>query len=311
MTRTTALLAALALAAASSTPAAAQDRDRDTRDSRDRALGDPDFTWSGKIARGSWIRVHTSKGRVRVEPGTGESVEVTGRKRSRWGDSEEIAFEVVKDGDNVTICALYEDSSDCDREGIRTERGGWHRDHRMDADFVVRLPRGVHVAAVSGNGEVDVNDAGADVDARSGNGRVSVTKAAGSVRASSGNGRVTVDDAGGPVEANSGNGAVRVVTASGPVTATSGNGDIDVEMSALRGNEDMEFRTGNGSVTVTVPESFAGELSWNSGNGRLLTDFPITVQGRLNSRSGRGTIGQGGRRVQLSSGNGNLEVRKR
>ena len=303
MTRALASAAVAAALTLFSTSATAQDRDRSSDEN--------DFTWSGKLPRGAWLRVHTVKGRVKVEPGTSDMAEVIGRKRSRRGDSEEISFEVSKDGQSVTICALFLDHGTCDSEGIRSDRSSWHRGHEMDADFTVRLPKGVNIAAISGNGEVDVNDAGADVEARSGNGRVTVTNANGSVKANSGNGSVTVADAGGPVEARSGNGRVRVETATGPVTATSGNGDIDVRMSALSSDDDMDFETGNGSVTVTVPDGFEGEVDTNTGNGKFSTDFPITVRGRLDSRHVRGTIGKGGRRVRMTSGNGNLELRKR
>src|SRR5688572_18803686 len=88
---------------------------------------DADFTWSGKVPRGGWLRVHTVKGNVRVEPGTGESIEIRGVKRDKWGNDGDIAFQVVKDGQNVTICALYEDRGECDADGLHNNgRRGWN-----------------------------------------------------------------------------------------------------------------------------------------------------------------------------------------
>ncbi len=96
----------------------------------------------------------------------------------------------------------------------------------------------------------------------------------------------------------------------GRVSASSGNGSIVASMSRLSSNAPMEFSTGNGSVRVTVPSDFQGAVEANTGNGSFSTDFPITVQGRFRPNHVHGTIGSGDTRVQLSTGNGSLELRK-
>jgi DUF4097 and DUF4098 domain-containing protein YvlB len=95
-----------------------------------------------------------------------------------------------------------------------------------------------------------------------------------------------------------------------PVSATSGNGRIDVRMASLRGDDTMDFRTGNGNVIVTVPADFEAEVDARSGHGTLRSAFPMLVEGRLDPQHVRGTIGKGGRRVRLSSGNGDLVIRR-
>jgi hypothetical protein len=73
----------------------------------------------------------------------------------------------------------------------------------------------------------------------------------------------------------------------------------------------MNFSTGNGRITVTVPEDFGAELESNTGSGSIISDFPIQIRGRINPSRVRGTLGKGGGRLVMSSGNGNLEIRKR
>jgi DUF4097 and DUF4098 domain-containing protein YvlB len=97
----------------------------------------------------------------------------------------------------------------------------------------------------------------------------------------------------------------------GPVKAETVNGDITVRMDAIRGNEDLEFETVNGDVTAILPANFQGEVELETVNGRLQTDFPITVQGRFNPRHMRATIGGGGRRLKLSTVNGDVHLGKR
>ena len=130
------------------------------------------------------------------------------------------------------------------------------------------------------------------------------------MRAGTGNGALTVDGAQGPVQASSGNGRVRVTTAAGPVNASTGNGDIDVSMRSLKQPDNMSFDTGNGHITVLLPAGFQGEVDSQTGNGKVITDFPISVDGRLDTQHLRGTIGKGGPRIRLSTGNGDLELRK-
>jgi DUF4097 and DUF4098 domain-containing protein YvlB len=155
-----------------------------------------------------------------------------------------------------------------------------------------------------------VEGAGAEVQATTGNGRVSVAGTEGAVRVTTGNGDVEVRDAKGAVRVTTGNGRVNVTTSEGPVEAHSGNGNIDVRMSSLRAREDMGFHTGSGSVRLTLPASYSGELDATTGNGEMTSDFDLKMKGRMNPHRIRATIGEGGPLLRLTTGNGRLELRK-
>ena len=45
-------------------------------------------------------------------------------------------------------------------------------------------------------------------------------------------------------------------------------------------------------------------------NGGIETDFPLTVTGRVSRRSLNGTIGSGGRQLELSTVNGSIELKR-
>jgi putative adhesin len=268
------------------------------------------FTWSERVAAGQWLRIYGNNGRIQVTEATGDAAEVVGEKELRRGRPEDIAFEVRKTSDGVTICAIIADE-DCDDEGVR-HHGRWNDDYNgRRVNFTVRLPKGVNVAIGSGNGDVAITGATAEARAASGNGKVRVS-AGGAVRASSGNGEVNVERAGGPVRASSGNGRVTVATSRGPVNASSGNGDVEVSMDAIADlPDDMDLSSGNGTVTVTVPADFSGELDASTGSGKFYSDFPLTVRGRIDPQRVRATIGKGGRRLTMRSGNGDVELRKK
>ena len=264
------------------------------------------FTWSGRLASGGAFSVRHFNGPIDVRESATDRVEFRAERMRRRSD--EVSFDVRDRSDGVEICSVYRGRNICDNERGR----GWDWDDGPPSTrLIIMLPKGVRLAANTGNGDVTVERASNDVEIRSGNGDVRIRMTAGEVDVTTGNGELEIDGATGPVRATTGNGRVYVTTSSGPVNARTGNGEIDVRMRALEGEGDMTFSTGNGSVTVALPGTFAGEIDANTGHGEFRSDFEIRIVGRLNPRHVRGTIGTGGtRRIRMSTGNGRLELRK-
>lgn len=235
------------------------------------------FTWSGKIADGRWINVRNLNGSVQVEPGTSDKVEVTASRHTKRGDPDYVRFEVRKYGpgnQDVLICALWGESSDCDEDSYRTRSRG-RNNNEVWVEFRVRVPKGVKVAAHSVNGEVRVDDVAAEVDA-------------GSV-----------------------NGSVVVSTVSGPVNARTVNGSVRASMGKFDLDSELRFSSVNGSVIAEFSEDLNADVDLSTVNGRFRTDFPVTISGRIDPRRLRAKLGKGGPRIHLSTVNGNVELRKR
>src|SRR5919204_1106606 len=251
-------LTAIALAA----PAAAQQSTDNT------------FTWDGKMAAGSWLRIRNLNGSVDVERADGDVAQVRGEKEWRRGDPRSVRFQVVKDGENVTVCALWDEDDRCDESGYHSHGHHHDEDNDVSVRFTVRLPKGVKVDASTVNGGVDVRGAQAEVVANTVNGRVDAS------------------------------------TTTGPVSANTVNGSLHVRMDALTGNGDLTFSTVNGSVTAELPAKLDADLELETVNGSLQTDYPLTVSGRLDPHHIRGTLGTGGRRLRLKTVNGSIELKK-
>ncbi|MBL8980864.1 MAG: DUF4097 family beta strand repeat protein [Gemmatimonadetes bacterium] len=267
------------------------------------------FTLSERVGSGDDVRIFAQQGTITVTEASGSTLEFRAEKER--GDAEDIGF-VVRRSDGLTICAIYDSDDDCTEDGIRSEGRRWRRwNDRARANITVAVPRGMRLRISSGNGDVSVSSAAVEARVASGNGRVRVNGVRGQVTASSGNGRVTVEDVTGPVKATSGNGDVTIGTVAGPVSASSGNGDILVSMDRLSGEGDMEFTSGNGRIAVTLPSDLSADLEASTGSGQITTDFPIKLSGRLTRTRLRGTIGDGGRRLRMSTGNGSMELRRR
>lgn len=275
---------------------------------------DRTFTLSEAVSAGGLVRIATFNGRIEITSSSSGRVEISAAKDIRRGDIEDVGFEIRREDGGITVCAVWVGMSECDGGGgYRSGRRGrdWSRDHQGEVDFSVQIPAGMRVKASSGNGDVLISGAGAEVIASTGNGRVNVAGSTGEVTASTGNGDVTVENAGGPVKVSTGSGAVRVVTSTGPVSANSGNGDIDVSIGKLDRMPGMSFSTGNGEVRLTLPAEVGAELDASTGNGNVTSDFPVTLRsGRMDPSRLRGTIGSGGGRLTISSGNGDVEIRR-
>ena len=265
--------------------------------------------FTGQIESGAWLRIRGHKGNIRVEEASGSTATVTARTRYRRDSDAEVTYEVKRDGRNVTVCSITPRTRRCDESGYESR---WGRDDRGEgsADFTVSLPRGVRLLASTGNGEVDIRNAGSDVRAASGNGEININGAGGTVDVSTGNGEILVDRAEGEVEASTGNGTIRVRTSRGPVSASTGNGSIDVEMATLRGDEDMKFTTGNGSITVGFPSTLSARIDADGPFRNFETDFPLEMGRGFSSDRIRGTIGSGSRNIRLTTGNGRIRLRK-
>lgn len=272
------------------------------------AQRDTAFSWSKRLPDGARLTIKNLNGPIDVRAASGDRVEVRATVRAEYrGNASDVTFDVrERAADDVEICTVYQGRSYCD-----------DRDHswnniRVSVRYTIDLPKSMRLRANTGNGDVSITQTVADVEASSGNGDVTIKESLGRVTASTGNGDVTVTSARGPVKASSGNGRIFANTSRGPVEASTGNGDIDVKMATLPADQgSMSFTTGSGSVRVSLPADFNGELDANTGNGSINTDFEIRVQGRLSSSRLRGAIGTGnGPLIKLRSGNGRLEIRK-
>ena len=281
MNRTT-TMAALALMLAAPALGAQQEygRDSDT------------WRWDGRVESGRWMNVFNVNGSVDFAPSSDNMVHLVAEKRSNGRERDDIHYEVVQAGGNVTICAIWNNSSRCEDGGTQSMRRNGNNETHSSVKITVQVPRNVKVGAHSVNGGVSVRDVGTEV------------------RANTVNGGVTVRNAIGPVRATTVNGGVNVNTSTGPVTAETVNGNVDARMASLQGDDDMSFKTVNGSVAIYVPARFDADFRFDSVHGGIDSDFPMTLSGRWGPRHASGKIGNGGRDLRASTVNGSIELRR-
>jgi len=250
------------------------------------------WRWDGKVDAGHWMSVFNINGSVDFLPSADNMVHLVAEKRSNGRELDDIHYEVVQEGGNVTICAIWNNNSRCEEDGVSQYRHRGNDENHTNVKFTVRVPKSVKVGAHSVNGGVSVREVGAEV------------------RANTVNGGVVVRNTSGPVRAGTVNGGVDVNTSAGPVSAETVNGNVDARMATLQGDEDMDFKTVNGSVSIYVPARFDARFQFETVHGGIDSDFPLTITGKWGPRHASGTIGSGGRDIHASSVNGSIELRK-
>ena len=236
------------------------------------------FTLSERVPSNAWIRVRNINGEIRVRAASGDKVEVTASKTWRRGDPKDVRIETIKGADgSILVCALWNENARCTEDGYHSDNDGHRNNSNNDTavDFEVRVPRGVKVGVWSVNGGVSVEGATNEVHA------------------------ATV------------NGGVDAISSGGPVTASTVNGSVRVSMGRLEGNQDLDYSTVNGSVIAEFTGDVDADIELRTVNGRFQTDWPVTITGRIDPRHLRATLGKGGRRIRLSTVNGNVELRKK
>ena len=88
------------------------------------------------------------------------------------------------------------------------------------------------------------------------------------------------------------------------------NGSIRASAGRADWSGDAEFKTVNGSITVTLPSSTSADVRAETVNGTIETDFALTVSGRVSRRRLSGTIGGGGRSLEMATVNGSIHLKK-
>ena len=227
-----------------------------------------EFDWSGSVRAGQTVEIKGVNGNIEAEPSTSGQVEVHALKRGKRDDPSEVRIEVVEHEGGVTVCAIYPDKDYTCTPG---EGGLGARDNDVEVRFTVLVPPGANFAGRTVNGNVDA------------------------------------DSIDGNVEATTVNGGIEA-TASGWITATTVNGGIDVIMGRTDWDGELRLKTVNGSVKVVLPSDASADVRMRTANGEINSDFPVDMRGKYWNNRADGTIGSGGRELEIESVNGGVRL---
>lgn len=233
-----------------------------------------DFTWNGPVDRGDRVEIKGINGAIDASYTSGSDVRVRAEKKAKKDDPAQVRIEVVEHSGGVTICAVYPDDGGRKNECKPGDEGHLSsHDNDVSVHFMVEVPAGVALHASSVNGGIDAAGLQSDVHASTVNGGINVST-------------------------------------SGLAKANTVNGSIKASMGRADWTGDLDFETVNGSITVEMPASVGAHVKASTVNGGMETDFPLTIQGKFSNRKMEGTIGGGGRDLNLETVNGSIRLKK-
>jgi len=232
-----------------------------------------------KVGAKPTVMVDCGDGNVRVVTGTAQQVQarVTTSGWRIWPD--EVRIDANQSGDRVEITI--------------------HVPHQ-------------HFSFGSRSIEVELTvPATSDLDLHTSDGNVSVASVKGSERIRTGDGNVEVRGADGAVSAQTGDGNMTIDGRFDQLDLRSGDGEI--RATASQGSKmatGWSLSSGDGDITLRVPEGFTADLDAHTGDGHVSVDFPVTMSGSMREGTVRGRMNGGGSILSLRSGDGDLRIGK-
>jgi Putative adhesin len=180
------------------------------------------------------------------------------------------------------------------------------------ARLVVFVPQRADVRARTSDGAIRLAGVQGRLELRTGDGSIRVSDASGELTFDTGDGSVTVEDAKGRLAIESGDGGVSVSGTFAAVRLRTQDGSIVYR--AQPGTEmadDWEISTGDGSVSLYLPEGLSAEVDAQTGDGAIRNELRISGGGDDATRQRlRGRLGAaGGRLIRIRTGDGGIRLR--
>ena len=241
-----------------------------------------DFHQSLPMKAGGRLYVETFNGSVDVAGWERDEADITATKYASTQNAvESIKIDVVASGDSVRVRSIRP-----------SERWG-----NMGVRYTIRVPRNTTLERVqTSNGSIDVSNVAAPA------------------RLTTSNGAVRADNVQGGLEASTSNGSIRAVATgmdSGrSLRLSTSNGSVELTVDKL-GVGGAVVHTSNGSITVNLPESASVDVEASTSNARITNEFETSFRGQASKRRLEGAIGSGGPKLDLSTSNGGIRLRKR
>lgn len=253
-----------------------------------------------------WSRQYAVKGRPDVHVRTGD-----GHVRVEPGAAAEVAARVTTTGWKIGPGdVVIQESQSGDR-----------------VDIEVRLPK---VNFGWGNRTIEVAlrvPAESNLEVHTGDGGIDAHGLSGTLSLSTGDGKVTVDAVGGDLKIHTGDGGITGTGIAGRLAADTGDGDVDVRgrfttldlhtgdgniSAAVDGGSKLDgpwsVRTGDGNVTLRLPDGLDAALDARTGDGGISLAKPLAVTGEIKENRVHGQLGAGGPTLSIHTGDGRIRL---
>ncbi len=259
---------------------------------------DSNFERTLTVSGAPTVSVSTGSGYIHLRPGADNQVHVVGHVHAsqawfgggRDNRVQEIVNNppIVQNGNEITIGERHSDLF-----------------RNISIDYEITLPRSTNLNAITGSGDLEIQDVGASIKAQSGSGSIRARGIPGGATLGTGSGDIELEQTGpGDVKAETGSGGLHLHGVAGALKASTGSGDIEAEGQPIA---DWRISTGSGSIHLNVGNA-RFNLTADTGSGDVNVAQPITMQGSLNHHHVSGSVNGGGPTIRANTGSGDIRI---
>ncbi|NVM04367.1 MAG: DUF4097 family beta strand repeat protein [Candidatus Helarchaeota archaeon] len=260
---------------------------------------------------GGRVYLKNVNGNIDVKSWGREEVEVIANIKVKAGSMddaedflEKVEINVDKSIDEIEIEVDYPKR---EGKGFWDIFFGWGKPS-VSISFLLNVPKITNLDMNTTNGKVKVYDIEGKVYSNSTNGSINVEKVIGDAELKTTNGSILASNVKGDINAKTTNGKVNLKGIIGNVSAKSTNGEIHSQIIEIDVAIEMNFKTTNGSIEVSLPSGIDADLDASTTNGKISSEFPVVVQGEINKRHITGKINNGGPLIYIRTTNGSIKV---
>ena len=148
-------------------------------------------------------------------------------------------------------------------------------------------------------------------DLHTGDGGISAQDLRGEMHFLTGDGAIEADAMDGTLDAKTGDGHIRASGRWDQLDLRTDDGAVEATArSGSKMTSSWHVSTGDGHVTVHLPDNFAADLDAHTGDGKVTVDFPVTVIGSVSGSEIRGKLNGGGQTLQVRTGDGGIHLQR-
>jgi DUF4097 and DUF4098 domain-containing protein YvlB len=189
----------------------------------------------------------------------------------------------------------------------------------------VTVPRNTNINATSGDGSIRAEAVEGTLRLTTTDGSVVGARLGGDIQIRSGDGSIRLDNVTGKLDLETTDGSIGIDAKPTVVKAHTGDGSIraTIEPDSVMA-DNWEFTTSDGTVVLTLPGAFNGELDAETSDGVVRSSHPLIEdvngdrraegENRDDSRERRRTlrskIGDGGKVLRIRTGDGSIRIER-
>lgn len=146
---------------------------------------------------------------------------------------------------------------------------------------------------------------------RTSDGHIRLSNFKGEMQLETGDGGQDIDRVDGVLRARASDGHIELSGRFDGLDVSTGDGHIKAEAAAgSTVTRNWNLRSGDGSVTLRIPDSLAADVDLHTNDGHITVEMPVSVEGRLGEKNLRGKINGGGNLVMIHTGDGSIRLEK-